>query len=76
MQNKRFMYPLQTVNTVHLIQMLQGEKQQTTTTTTKNKALTITVLAEKKILVTWRSAQVQAACLGASSKWAQGMNSC
>lgn len=42
------MYPLQTVNTVHLIQMLQGEKQQTTTTTTKNKALTITVLAEKK----------------------------
>lgn len=69
------MYPLQTVNTVHLIQMLQGEKQQTTTTT-KNKPLTITVLAEKKILVTGRSAQVQAACLGASSKWAQGMNSC
>lgn len=55
--------------------MLQGKKQQTTTTT-KNKALTITILAEKEIPVTGRPAQVQAACLGASSRWAQGMNTC
>lgn len=69
MQNKRFTNPLQIVNTVHLIEML-GKK--------KSKALTITILANKKlkITITGRFAYGKTMYLGPNSKLAGGKNTC
>lgn len=75
MQNKRFTSPLQIANTAYLIEMLQEKRGENKIRIT-NKALTVTILAKKKLKITIRErfAQGMAACLGPNSKLAEGKN--